>query len=107
MTNRKIEYWVIPPESDAEFVANMEEVLETYAKPYDRACPVLCMDEQPVQLFKETRVPIPATLRHAKRVDYEYERAGTANISCSQSRWQDGATWRCGKQKPNSTGPPK
>ena len=80
MTNRKIEYWVIPPESDAEFVANMEEVLETYAKPYDRACPVLCMDEQPVQLFKETRVPIPATLRHAKRVDYEYERAGTANI---------------------------
>jgi hypothetical protein len=27
MTNRKIEYWVIPPESDAEFVAGMEEVL--------------------------------------------------------------------------------
>ncbi len=34
MTNRKIEYWVIPPESDAEFSANMEEVLETYEKPY-------------------------------------------------------------------------
>ena len=33
MTNRKIEYWVIPPEADAEFVAQMEEVLETYAKP--------------------------------------------------------------------------
>jgi hypothetical protein len=80
MTNRKIEYWVIPPESDAEFVANMEEVLETYAKPYDPACPVLCMDEQPVQLFKETRTPIPATTQHGKRVDYEYERAGTANI---------------------------
>jgi DDE superfamily endonuclease len=80
MTNRKIEYWVIPPECDAEFVANMEEVLETYAKPYDPACPVLCMDEQPVQLLKETRVPIPATIAHGKRVDYEYERAGTANI---------------------------
>ena len=38
------------------------------------------MDEQPVQLFKETRAPIPATAKHAKRVDYEYERAGTANI---------------------------
>jgi hypothetical protein len=38
------------------------------------------MDEQPVQLLKETRVPIPATRQHAKRVDYEYERAGTANI---------------------------
>jgi hypothetical protein len=38
------------------------------------------MDEQPVQLLKEARVPIPATRRHAKRVGYEYERAGTANI---------------------------
>ena len=80
MTNRKIEYWVIPPEADGEFVANMEEVLETYEKPYDSACPVICMDEQPVQLLKETRTPIPATAEHGQRVDYEYERAGTANI---------------------------
>ena len=80
MTNRKIEYWVIPPEADAEFVADMEEVLETYAKPYDPARPVLCMDEQPVQLLKETRQPIPATAKRPRRVDYEYERAGTANI---------------------------
>ena len=80
MTNRKIEYWVIPPEADAEFVAGMEEVLDTYAGPYDPACPVLCMDGQPVQLLKETRTPIPATKTHGKRVDYEYERAGTASI---------------------------
>lgn len=80
MTNRKIEYWVIPPEADAEFVAGMEEVLETYEKPYDPRCPVVCMDEQPVQLLKETRTPIPATAQHGKRVDYEYERAGIANI---------------------------
>jgi hypothetical protein len=80
MTNRKIEYWVIPPEADAEFVAGMEDVLEVYEKPYDPQCPVVCMDEQPVQLLKETRLPIPATAKHAKRVDYEYERAGTANI---------------------------
>ena len=60
MTNRKIEYWVIPPEADGEFVAHMEEVLETYEKPYNPAIPVLCMDEQPVQLLKETRPPIPA-----------------------------------------------
>jgi DDE superfamily endonuclease len=80
MTNRKIEYWVIPPEADGEFVAAMEEVLETYEKPYDPAVPMLCMDEQPVQLLKETRPSIPATAEHAKRVDYEYERAGTANI---------------------------
>jgi hypothetical protein len=80
MTNRKIEYWVIPPEADAEFVASMEEVLETYAKPYNPAIPVLCMDEQPVQLIKETKIPIEPTLEHGRRVDYEYERAGTANI---------------------------
>ncbi len=80
MTNRKIEYWVIPPEADAEFVANMEEVLETYAKPYDPTHPVLCMDEQPVQLVKETRKSIAATAKHPRRVDYEYERAGTADI---------------------------
>jgi len=80
MTNRKIEYWVIPPEADGEFVAHMEEVLETYAQPYDPRRPVLCMDEQPVQLLKETRTAIPATAEHGRRVDYEYERAGTANI---------------------------
>ena len=80
MTNRKIEYWVIPPEADGEFVAHMEEVLEVYEKPYNPAFPVLCMDEQPVQLLKETRTPIPATAKHGKRVDYEYERAGTASI---------------------------
>ena len=80
MTNRKIEYWVIPPEADAEFVAHMEEVLATYEKPYNPHVPVLCMDEQPVQLLKETRVPIAATAKHGKRVDYEYERAGTAAI---------------------------
>lgn len=80
MTNRKLQYWVIPPEADAEFAAAMEEVLDTYERPYDPDQPVLCMDEQPVQLLKETRRPIPATKRHAQRIDYEYERAGTANI---------------------------
>ena len=94
MTNRKIEYWVIPPEQDAEFVAGMEQVLETYEIPYNPMHPVICwprggplMDEQPIQLLKETRMPIEATLEHAQpptrgwtRVDYEYERNGTASI---------------------------
>ena len=75
-----MEYWVIPPEADAEFVAQMEAVLDIYAQPYDPNSPVICMDEQPVQLQKETRLPIEATADHGKRIDYEYERAGTANI---------------------------
>ena len=80
MTNRKIQYWVIPPDADAEFAACMEDVLEIYARPYNAAFPVVCMDEQPVQLTKETREPIAATREHPRRVDYEYKRAGTACI---------------------------
>jgi len=73
MTQRMIDYWVIAPENDAEFVACMEEVLETYARPYNPERPVICMDEQPVQLLKETKTPIAATRNHPKRVDYETE----------------------------------
>lgn len=80
MTKRKIQYWVIPPQADAEFVAHREEVLATYARALDPDHPVICMDEQPVQLVKETRQPIPATNHHPRRVDYEYERAGTACV---------------------------
>jgi hypothetical protein len=58
----------------------MEDVLDTYCLPYDPDYPVLCMDEQPIQLLKETRTPIAATLNHLRRVDYEYERAGTASV---------------------------
>ncbi|TWT82408.1 hypothetical protein CA13_38710 [Planctomycetes bacterium CA13] len=77
-----MQYWVIPPEADAEFVAHREDVLETYSKPYDCDVPVLCMDEQLVQLIKDTKVPIAATKEHPRRVDYEYqyERPGVANV---------------------------
>jgi hypothetical protein len=80
MTKRMIEYWVIPPQQDAEFVACMEEVLATYAQAYDPQHPVLCMDEQPVQLLQETRPAMPATQDHGQRVDDAYERNGTASI---------------------------
>lgn len=83
MTKRKIQYWVIPSACDAEFVANMEDVLSVYEKPYHTEIPVLCMDEQPVQLVKEVKRPIPATKSHPQRIDYEYERAGVANVFMS------------------------
>jgi len=79
-TKRNLEYWVIPPEADAEFAAHMEDVLDVYSRPYDATIPVLCMDEQPVQLVGEVREPIAATADHPQRVDYEYKRAGVANI---------------------------
>lgn len=58
----------------------MEDVLEVYQRPVDPQAPVVCMDEQPVQLVKEVRRPIPAAPGRPKRVDNEYERNGTANI---------------------------
>ena len=72
--------WVIPPEQSGEFVAHMEDVLDVYHLPYDPQSPMVCMDEQPVQLIKETRQPLPAAPGQPEKVDYEYERNGTANI---------------------------
>jgi len=72
--------YVIPPEQSAEFVAHMEDVLEIYHLPYNPKRPVICMDEQPVQLIKETRLPLPAKPGQPESFDYEYERNGTANI---------------------------
>jgi hypothetical protein len=71
---------VIPPEQNAEFVWRMEEVLTVYQQVYDPDYPVVCLDEASKQLVKETRTPIPAGPGHPERVDYEYERNGTANL---------------------------
>ncbi len=79
-TKRSIQYWVIPPEANAEFAANMEDILDVYSREYDANIPVLCMDEQPVPLVEEVQCPIAATKKHPKRIDYEYKRAGVANI---------------------------
>ena len=72
--------WVIPPESDGDFVANMEQVLDVYKRPYDEKKPVVCMDESPKQLIGETRTGSPIEPGKEKRVDYEYSRNGTCNI---------------------------
>lgn len=71
---------MIPPKHNGEYVARMEDVLDVYERPRDLSAPMVCMDEMPVQLLKETRVPIPAEPGHPRRIDYEYERNGTANI---------------------------
>jgi transposase len=67
--------WCIP-KIDGEYVARMEDVLDLYAEPPDRARPVVCLDESPVQLIGEGREPIPAAPGQVARVDYEYRRNG-------------------------------
>ena len=75
--------WVIPPHANAEFVCAMEDVLEVYTRPYDPARPVVCLDELSKQRVAETRTPVPAAPGQPERVDYEYERRGTANLFMS------------------------
>ena len=58
----------------------MEKVLDVYKRPYNPQFPVVCMDESPKQLIKETRKPIQAFPGQLERHDYEYERCGVCNI---------------------------
>ena len=71
---------MIPPQTNAAFVAGMEDVLEVYQRPHDPERPVVCLDETTKQLIKETRLPIPAKPGQLARNDYEYERNGTVNL---------------------------
>ena len=72
--------WCIPPEQSAAFVACMEDVLEVYTRPLDPARPQVCLDEKGLQLVADTRAPLPATAKQRAREDFEYGRAGAANV---------------------------
>jgi len=72
--------WVIPPLESSDFVAHMEMVLDVYKAPYDKRFPVVCMDESPKQLIKQTRIPIARKPGRDAKEDYEYARNGVANI---------------------------
>jgi hypothetical protein len=58
----------------------MEHLLDVYKRPYNQDFPVVCMDESPKQMIKETRLPMPMKPGQEAREDYEYERCGVANI---------------------------
>jgi len=57
----------------------MERVLDVYKRPYNKDLPIVCMDESPKQLIKETRLPIEMKPGHEAKKDFEYERCGVAN----------------------------
>jgi hypothetical protein len=58
----------------------MEDVLEIYKRPYDPLRPIVCMDETSKQLIGETRLPVDAAPGQPRRVDYEYQRKGVADL---------------------------
>jgi hypothetical protein len=68
------------PTVGAEFVCCMEDVLDLYAEAYDPVRPTVCFDETSKQLIAETRIPLPMAPGKPERIDYEYERRGTANL---------------------------
>jgi len=45
---------------DQPYIEKMEDVLAIHEKPYNRAQPVLCLDEKPISLHADVRAPIPA-----------------------------------------------
>ena len=47
-------------ELNEDYIAKMEDVLETYEQPYDPQQPVLCLDEKPVTLHADVRPAFPA-----------------------------------------------
>lgn len=71
--------WCIPT-AGSEFVWCMEDILDLYAEPYDPRRPLVCFDEQSVQLIAETRHPLPIEPGKPQRFDYEYRRNGTRNL---------------------------
>src|SRR4051812_43460828 len=72
--------WCIPPKASGEFAWRMEDVLEVYTRPYDPRRPLVCLDEVSEQLLADTRPPTGPAPGRPQRVDYEYERRGTANL---------------------------
>jgi hypothetical protein len=65
----------------ADFVARMEDVLDLYAEAAtapDPARPLICFDEQPLMLRADAYPSQPSAPGRSARVDYEYQRQGTA-----------------------------
>jgi len=64
----------------AQYRERMYDLLGLYAKPYDVAEPVVCLDEKSKQLLEQIRRPIAAAPGQIAKEDYEYKRAGTRNL---------------------------
>jgi len=63
-----------------EYRERMYDVLGLYAKAYDAAEPVICLDEKSKQLLEHTRKALPTAPGQIAKEDYEYRRAGTRNL---------------------------
>lgn len=58
----------------------MRVILDFYDKPNDPSRPLVCFDEQSVQLLGDQRPELPVRPGKPRRRDYEYSRHGTQNL---------------------------
>jgi hypothetical protein len=72
--------WCIPPQQNAAFVADMEQVLDVYQQPYDPIHPVVCTDESNKQIIGDAKAPLPMQPGQVMKEDCNYERKGTCNL---------------------------
>lgn len=73
--------WCVP-KLDEEYIARMDDVLDTLTRPQSDEEPVVVLDERPVVLRDSARPGRAASPGKLAHQDYEYVRRGTANIFC-------------------------
>lgn len=75
----QVESWCQSNIND-EFLQRMQIILDLYDKPNDPVRPLVCFDEQSVQLLGDQRPERLVRPGKARRRDYEYVRRGTRNL---------------------------
>jgi hypothetical protein len=74
-----VKSWCIPKPS-SRFVAQMEDVLSVYQRPYDPRYPQVCLDEIQKELRATPWGDLALEPGQSRREDYEYERHGTSSL---------------------------
>ena len=72
--------YCIPEKDRARFVAQMEDVLDVYARLPDGDEPLVCMDEAAKQLLGHAVEPLPMAPGTPAREDYHYTRGGVRSL---------------------------
>lgn len=101
------DYWCIPPKESAEFVANMEDILDIYEMPYNPELPVVCMDEKPYQCLGNSREPLPMRRGITKKLILNMSEKGSAVFLFLRNPYVVGVTVAFEKHGQHLTGQKK
>jgi hypothetical protein len=58
----------------------MEDLLDVYAQPYDKQCPVVCFDERPCFLIEDILAPLPTQEGYIAKEHYSYKKNGSCAL---------------------------